>query len=139
MFTNARLTVLALSLSLVGPLAACAGSVSEPIADASSATPLSGKSFEVELVSSARRIPTTLVFDGDQFLSTTCERYGFGKAGYSLSRDGDAFEFESDSRNARGGVHRWSGRYAGGTIEGTLYSQDPGQEAVVYEFRGSER
>jgi hypothetical protein len=136
MFKHARLTVLA--LSLLGPLSACAGSVAAP-ADATTATPLSGKTYEVELVSSARTIPTTLVFDGDQFLSTTCERYGFGKAGYTLSHDGDAYAFESDSRNARGGVHRWSGRVAGGTIEGTLFSQDPGQEAIVYEFRGIER
>lgn len=75
------------------------------------------------------------MFDGDPFPSTTCERYGFGKAGYTLAQRGDAYAFESDSRNARGGVHRRSGRVEGGT----LFSRDPGQEAIVYEFRGSER
>ena len=86
---------------------------------------LDGMTFEGDLVefgSEAAPLEDTLTFENGEFLSKACVRYGFGKAPYKATREGDKVKWSAvvASSEPEGGKAEWSGTVVGDKLTGTM-------------------
>ena len=86
---------------------------------------LDGMKFEGSLTedgSKAAPFEETLIFENGEFLSKACIPYGFGKAPYKATREGDRIKWSavvpnSDSEGDKAG---WSGSVVGDKLTGKM-------------------
>ncbi len=62
----------------------------------------------------------TITFANGLFHSSTCDQWGYGKAAYKTSGQGDAIAFESETVSPKDGKLAWKGTLSGDKMEGTF-------------------
>ena len=73
------------------------------------------------------------------FHSTACDAYGYVAGPYSASPDGDGIAFVADTESPQYGKLHWSGRIAGGKLDGTLTMRRDGTEMRKWVVAGEAR
>jgi hypothetical protein len=98
---------------------------------------LDGRSFEVEMVGAdgKNQDKDRLSFAGGSVDSTSCRPFGFLRAAYTTTPEGDGLRFEAVAASAEYGLNHWQGTVRGDQIEGTLKSGESA-EAPVLRFSG---
>jgi hypothetical protein len=89
----------------------------------SAAALLDGKTFVTEAGPKgqpADEKDDVLTFRDGQFHSSACDKYGFGKASYQATAQGDALVFTTETSSEKDGRLAWKGTVQGNTIEGTI-------------------
>jgi hypothetical protein len=86
---------------------------------------LDGMKFEGSLTedgSQAAPFEETLIFENGEFLSKACIPYGFGKAPYKATREGDRIKWSAAVRNSdsEGDKAGWSGSVVGDKLTGKM-------------------
>ena len=87
---------------------------------------LDGMKFEGSLTedgSQAAPFEETLIFENGEFLSKACIPYGFGKAPYKATREGDRIKWSAvvpNSDSDGGGKAGWSGSVVGDKLTGKM-------------------
>ncbi len=82
---------------------------------------LDGKRFVAEagpLGKPADEKNDIITFADGRFHSSQCDQWGFDKAEYKATRDGDAISFEATTWSEKHGRLHWRGTLVGGTLEG---------------------
>ncbi len=62
----------------------------------------------------------TLIFRNGRFLSTACDRYGYGDGPYTTSPSGDAVAFQAETESPQYGKLLWKGRVQGDKLDGSF-------------------
>jgi hypothetical protein len=120
MATKSAFAASLLSLALASPLA-----LAEPQAGQALA-PLDGFVFEASIVrrdgeaGPAEPLIDRLTFDGGQFSSRICERYGFVPGAYWVRGEPGAIEFHAVLHSPTDGTMEWTGTVTGDALEGTM-------------------
>jgi hypothetical protein len=98
---------------------------------------LDGKNFEVEMVGAdgKKQDKDRLSFAGGSVDSTSCRPFGFLRAAYTTTADGDGLRFEAVAASAEYGLNHWQGTVRGDRIEGTLKSGESAETPVLH-FEG---
>ncbi len=86
---------------------------------------LDGMKFEgslTEFGSEAAPLEETLTFENGEFLSKACVPYGFGKAPYKATKEGDKVKWSVVVTNveSEGDKAEWSGTVVGDKLTGTM-------------------
>ena len=95
-------------------------------AQAEKAGLLDGMKFEGSLTedgSAAAPLEETLIFENGEFLSKACIPYGFAKAPYKATREGDRIKWSAvvpNSDSEAGGKAGWSGSVVGDKLTGKM-------------------
>lgn len=98
---------------------------------------LDGKTFQVTVTDpQGKGEPDTITFAAGQLDSVGCQKYGFPKAPYKVTKSGSAVTFSSEAKSAKEGMNKWEGKVEGDKIEGTLVWTKPGQAPISYKFNG---
>ncbi|MGB7792322.1 MAG: hypothetical protein WBL39_14030, partial [Terrimicrobiaceae bacterium] len=98
---------------------------------------LDGMKFEGSLTedgSQAAPFEETLIFENGEFLSKACIPYGFGKAPYKATREGDRIKWSAvvpNSDSEGGGKAGWSGSVVGDKLTGKMIWSKP-NETIEY-------
>ena len=77
-----------------------------------------------------------LVFQGNQFESTLCRNFGYGKGAYTTTAKGNAVAFNAETTSAAGGKMKWEGTVKGNAIEGKVLSAEKGATSEMW-FKGT--
>lgn len=109
------------------------------LATEETAGPLDGKTFEVMVIdqSSGEETADTLLFANGTFDSVACRQYGFGKAPYEATQEGETWTFTAEAVSPEEGTTTWVGTISGDAIEGTMEWAKSGQNPMHYEFAGA--
>jgi hypothetical protein len=62
-------------------------------------------------------------FADGKFNSSVCDKYGFDKGAYTVTKDGDVLRFEAKTVSTEYGTNNWRGRLKGDQLEGVLIWQ----------------
>lgn len=86
---------------------------------------LDGMKFEGSLTedgSKAAPFEETLIFENGEFLSKACIPYGFGKAPYKATREGDRIKWSAvvPNSDSEGDKAEWSGSVVGDKLTGKM-------------------
>ncbi len=86
---------------------------------------LDGMKFEGSLTedgSEAAPLEETLTFENGEFISKACIPFGFGKAPYKATKEGDKIKWSAvvTSSEPEGGKAEWSGTVVGDKLTGRL-------------------
>jgi hypothetical protein len=112
------------------------------------AASLDGRSFVAdagEKGKAADEKGDVLTFAAGRFHSSACDQWGYGKAAYRASADGEAIGFETETSSEKDGRLVWKGTVRGDTIEGTFIHHpkgwflNPNPAPVEHWFRGKAR
>lgn len=113
--------VLFSATTMVGGVAAGAGSVASSPGDVSSASSLDGKTFVARTGEKGKQASNkdTIVFRNGRFFSEGCKPYGFGDAPYQATVDGVTVRFHAETHSPTHGTMVWDGIIRGDSIEAT--------------------
>jgi hypothetical protein len=97
---------------------------------------LDGMKFEGSLTedgSEAAPFEETLIFENGEFLSKACIPYGFGKAPYKATREGDRIKWSAVVPNpdSKGDKAVWSGSVVGDKLTGKM-TRSKANETIDY-------
>ena len=97
---------------------------------------LDGMKFEGSLTedgSEAAPFEETLIFENGEFLSKTCIPYGFGKAPYKATREGDKVKWSAvvPNSDSEGDKAKWSGSVVGDKLTGKMI-RSKANETIEY-------
>ena len=86
-----------------------------------------------------------ITFNGGSFHSSLCDQWGYSKAAYKASANGDAVQFEAETQSEKDGRLVWKGTVRGNDIEGTFvhyrkgWLLNPNPEPQEHWFKGKAR
>ena len=97
---------------------------------------LDGMKFEGSLTedgSEAAPFEETLIFENGEFLSKACISYGFGKAPYKATKEGDRIKWSAVVPNpdSKGDKAVWSGSVVGDKLTGKM-TRSKANETIDY-------
>jgi hypothetical protein len=96
---------------------------------------LDGKSFQGTMKDDkGKAFADTFEFANGQFHSSACDKYGFGRASYTLQPDG---RFEATTVSAKEGTMQWRGQVQGSNLQGEAIWLKPGKAPVRYQVQGT--
>ncbi len=129
-FSSLFVLVFAVCLSIIGsnPNYAVAGES------------LDGKTFSVKINEHGKDGEATddeIMFKDGTFFSTDCEQYGFGAAPYEFRTKDGITLFITSATSEKEGEIQWEGKVEGDEISGTSIWSKPGQDPIIYKYKGS--
>ena len=111
--------------------------INAQVSDEESQALLDGKTFLIECyASNDEGMSDTLSFADGTCHSTACDAWGFSKASYVVTTEGDEIIFTATTISSTEGSMKWRGTFDGEQITGDVVWTKEGQESVSYEFRG---
>jgi hypothetical protein len=89
--------------------------------------------FELEMVGAdgKKQDKDRLSFAAGSVDSSSCRPFGFLRAAYTTTADGDGLRFEAVAASAEYGLNHWQGTVRGDRIEGTLKSGESADTPVL--------
>lgn len=79
----------------------------------------------------------TLRFANGTCHSTMCDEYGFSKASYAVSKEGENLTFTATTVSDVDGEMLWRGIVTGKRIAGNVVWNKEGQSPITYRFEGA--
>ncbi|HXZ37335.1 MAG TPA: hypothetical protein VEL68_15035 [Thermodesulfobacteriota bacterium] len=99
---------------------------------------LDGKVFAGELGKKGEKTgdKDDLIFKDGKFVSTACEKYGFGAAPYLVATGEGNTTFEASADGGKDGTMKWKGAIKGDSLTATVVWSKPGQPEQEFWYRG---
>jgi hypothetical protein len=99
---------------------------------------LDGKVFAGEIGQKGKKSGDRddLVFKDGKFLSTACEKFGFGAAPYTAAMGEGTTTFEAVAASAKEGTMQWKGTIKGDSVTASVVWSKAGNPAQEFWYRG---
>jgi hypothetical protein len=99
---------------------------------------LDGKIFAGEIGQKGEKAgdKDNLIFKDGKFVSTACEKYGFGTAPYTVATGQGNTTFEALADGGKGGTMKWKGAIKQDSLTATVVWSKPGKPDQEFWYRG---
>jgi hypothetical protein len=99
---------------------------------------LDGKIFAGEIVQKGKKSgdKDDLIFKDGKFVSTACQKFGFGEAPYTFAKGEGNTTFEALADGGKEGTMKWKGAIKGDSLTATVVWSKPGKPDQEFWYIG---